>query len=157
MRPATAREPGLAFAALARADVDVQLIADGHHVAADAVRVARAAAPGRLALVTDAVAAARLGDGDVTLGGRPVRAEGGVVRDAAGRLAGSALTMDAAVRRLHGLGVPLAEALGAASTVPARIARRPELGTLAPGTPADVVVLDDRLEVMRVLVAGAEP
>jgi len=154
MRPATAREPGLALAALARADVVVQLIADGHHVAADAMRVAWAAARGRLALVTDAVAAAAAGDGAFTLGGRPVRAEGGVVRDATGRLAGSALTMDAAVRRLHALGAPLAEALAAASTVPATLAGRPGLGTLAPGTPADVVVLDDRLEVVRALVAG---
>ena len=154
MRPATAREPGLALAGLARDDVVVQLIADGHHVAGDAMRVAWAAARGRLALVTDAVAAAAAGDGTFTLGGRPVRAEGGVVRDATGRLAGSALTMDAAVRRLHALGAPLAEALAAASTVPATLAGRPELGTLAPGTPADVVVLDDRLEVVRALAAG---
>ncbi|MET0687014.1 MAG: N-acetylglucosamine-6-phosphate deacetylase [Solirubrobacteraceae bacterium] len=155
MRPAVAREPGLALAALARDDVVVQLIADGHHVAVDAMRVAWAAARGRLALVSDAVSAAAAGDGEFTLGGRPVRAEGGVVRDAAGRLAGSALTMDAAVRRLHALGAPLEEALAAASTVPAALAGRPELGTLAPGTPADVVVLDDRLEVVRTLVTGA--
>ena len=156
MRPPAAREPGLALAALARDDVTVQLIADGHHVADDAMRVAWAAARGRLALVTDAIAAAGAGDGTFTLGGRPVRAEAGVVRDAAGRLAGSALTMDAAVRRLHALGAPLAEALAAASAVPAALAGRPELGTLAPGAPADVVVLDDRLEVVRTLVAGVE-
>jgi len=156
MRPPLAREPGLALAALARDDVTVQLIADGHHVAEDAVRVAWAAARGRLALVTDAVAAAGAGDGTFTLGGRPVRAEAGVVRDAEGRLAGSALTMDAAVRRLHALGAPLEEALAAASAVPAALAGRPELGSLAPGTPADVVVLDDRLEVVRTLVAGVE-
>ena len=156
MRPPVAREPGLALAALARDDVTVQLIADGHHVAGDAMRVAWAAARGRLALVTDAVAAAGAGDGTFTLGGRPVRAEAGVVRDAEGRLAGSALTMDAAVRRLHALGAPLEEALAAASAVPAALAGRPELGALAPGAPADVVVLDDRLEVVRTLVAGVE-
>ncbi|HZB76577.1 MAG TPA: N-acetylglucosamine-6-phosphate deacetylase [Solirubrobacteraceae bacterium] len=155
MRAPTAREPGLALAALARPDVTVQLIADGHHVADDAVRVAWAAASGRLALVTDAAAAAGAGDGSFTLGGRPVRAEGGVVRDAGGRLAGSALTMHTAVRRLHALGIPLAGALAAATMVPAAIAGRPELGTLAPGSPADVVVLDDRLEVVAVLVGGA--
>jgi N-acetylglucosamine-6-phosphate deacetylase len=154
MRPPLAREPGLALAALARDDVTVQLIADGHHVAGDAVRVAWAAARGRLALVTDAVAAAGAGDGTFTLGGRPVRAEAGVVRDAEGRLAGSALTMDAAVRRLHALGAPLEEALAAASAVPAALAGRPELGALAPGAPADVVVLDDRHVVVRPLVAG---
>ena len=61
-----------------------------------------------------------------------------------------------AVRNLHGLGVPLEAALRAASEVPARVARRPELGRLAPGAPADIVVLDDRLDVVRVLVEGRE-
>jgi len=77
-----------------------------------------------------------------------------VVRDGVGRLAGSALTMDAAVRRVHALGMPLPAALAAGSTVPAGIAGRPELGTLRQGTPADVVVLDDRLEVVLTLVGG---
>jgi N-acetylglucosamine-6-phosphate deacetylase len=62
--------------------------------------------------------------------------------------------MIAAVRNLHELGVPLEDALSAASTVPARIARRSDLGSIAPGSPADVVVLDDRLEIRHVLVAG---
>jgi N-acetylglucosamine-6-phosphate deacetylase len=57
---------------------------------------------------------------------------------------------------VHELGVPLSEALVAASEVPARIARRPDLGRLAPGAPADVVVLDDNLELVRVLVGGGE-
>ncbi len=61
-----------------------------------------------------------------------------------------------AVRNLHGLGVSLEAALAAASAVPARIAGRPDLGRLAPGAPADVVVLDDRLEVRQVLVEGRE-
>jgi N-acetylglucosamine-6-phosphate deacetylase len=59
-----------------------------------------------------------------------------------------------AVRNLHALGAELEEALAAASTVPARIAGREDLGRLAVGAPADVVVLDDRLEVQRALVAG---
>jgi N-acetylglucosamine-6-phosphate deacetylase len=58
------------------------------------------------------------------------------------------------VRNLHALGVALEEALAAASTVPARIVGRNDLGRLAVGAPADVVVLDDRLEVQRALVAG---
>ena len=150
----TAREPGIALGALARPDVAVQLIVDGHHVARETVLTAWNAAAGRLALVTDAAPAAGAGDGDFTLGDRPVRAAGGVVRGPGGELAGSALTMLDAVRNLHALGVPLADALSAASAVPARIARRPDLGRLAPGAPADVVVLDDRLEIGRVLVEG---
>jgi N-acetylglucosamine-6-phosphate deacetylase len=61
-----------------------------------------------------------------------------------------------AVRNLHALGIALEEALAAASAVPARIAGRLDLGRLAPGAPADVVVLDDNLEIARVLVQGGE-
>ena len=72
-------------------------------------------------------------------------------------LAGSALTMIDAVRNLHALGATLEQALAAASAVPARIAGRADLGRLAPGAPADVVVLDDRLEVQDVLVGAPRP
>jgi N-acetylglucosamine-6-phosphate deacetylase len=157
MRPFAPRDPGLAFAALARDGVFVTLIADGHHLADDTVRVAAGAAGARLVLITDAVAAAAAPDGEYTLGGSvPLRSKGGVVRDARGALAGSALSMPAAVRNLHALGVPLAVALGAATATPARMAGRPDLGRLAPGTAADLVVLDDTLAVDLVLVAGTE-
>jgi N-acetylglucosamine-6-phosphate deacetylase len=155
MRTSTPRDPGIAFAALARADVTVQLIIDGHHLAPDTVTVAWRAAAGRLALVTDAVAAAAAGDGEFLVGTVRVSAAGGVVRGEDGMLAGSALTMIDAVRNLHDLGAPLPDALEAASTVPARIAGRDDLGRLTPGAPADIVVVDDRLEVQRVLVEGA--
>jgi N-acetylglucosamine-6-phosphate deacetylase len=156
MRPSTPRDPSIAVAALARPDVTVQVIVDGHHLASDTVSVAWQAASGRFALVTDAVAAAGMGDGEFLLGNQRVVAAGGVVRGPDGQLAGSALTMIEAVRNLYEIGVPLPEALEAASAVPARVARRPDLGRLAAGAPADVVVLDDRLEVERVLVAGGE-
>jgi N-acetylglucosamine-6-phosphate deacetylase len=155
MRPSAPRDPGVAVAALAREDVVVQVIVDGHHLAPDTVRLAWRAAAGRFALVTDAVAPAGLGDGEFSLGARRLRSADGVVRGPEGQLAGSVLTMIDAVRNLHGLGVPLEAALAAASTVPARVARRPDLGRLAVGAPADVVVLDDRLEVERVLVGSA--
>ena len=155
MRPSTPRDPGIALAALSRSDVTVQLIVDGHHLAPDTVTVAWRAAAGRFALITDAVAAAAAGDGEFVVGSLRVRASGGVVRAEDGMLAGSALTMIDAVRNLHALGAPLEEALAAGSAVPARIAGRHDLGRLAPGAPADVVVLDDRLEIQRVLVDGA--
>jgi N-acetylglucosamine-6-phosphate deacetylase len=157
MRPPAHRDPGIAYAALARPDVVVQLIVDRVHLSGDTVLTAWNAAHGRAALVTDAVAAAGAGDGTYALGGRALVAAGGVVRGEDGRLAGSALTMIEAVRNLHGLGVELAAALAAASAVPARVARRPDLGRLAVGAPADVVVVDDRLEVLRVLTAPATP
>jgi N-acetylglucosamine-6-phosphate deacetylase len=156
MRPSTSRDPSVGFAALARQDVLVQMIVDLHHVAPDTVKVAASAAAGRLALVTDAAPAAGMGDGEFVLGGRRIEAEDGVVRGPEGQLAGSALTMIEAVRNLHALGVSLEAALAAASAVPARIAGRPDLGRLAPGVPADVVVLDDRLEIRQVLVDGRE-
>jgi N-acetylglucosamine-6-phosphate deacetylase len=106
--------------------------------------------------VTDAVAAAGAGDGTYTLGGVALAVENGVARRADGVLAGSTLTMIEAVRNLVDLGAPLPAALSAASEVPAAIAGRPELATLAPGTPADIVVLDDGLEVERVLVRGVD-
>ncbi|MGH2948662.1 MAG: amidohydrolase family protein [Solirubrobacteraceae bacterium] len=129
----------------------MQLIVDGHHLAPETVTVARRAAPGRLALVTDAVAAAAAPDGEYPIGPTRIRAANGIVRDDDGRLAGSALTMIEAVRSLHALGAPLEEALSAASTIPARIADRPDLGRLQLGAPADIVVLDDRLEIQGVL------
>jgi N-acetylglucosamine-6-phosphate deacetylase len=58
------------------------------------------------------------------------------------------------VRNLHALGIPFEEAVGAATTVPARILRRPDLGVLEPGGRADIVVLDDRLEIAQVLSGG---
>jgi N-acetylglucosamine-6-phosphate deacetylase len=108
-----------------------------------------------LALVTDAAPPAGLGDGVFTLGGRTILAECGVVRGPEAQLAGSALTMLDAVRNLHGLGVALEDALHAASAVPAAVAGRTDLGRIAVGAPADVVVLDDRLEIQRVLIGGA--
>src|SRR5204863_4092192 len=105
---------------------------------------------------TDAIAAAGVGDGRYRLSGVEVEVRDGVARRADGALAGSVATMPEAVRNLHALGVPLAEALAAASAAPARAIGRPELGALRPGAAADVVVLDDALEVRRVLVAGRE-
>jgi N-acetylglucosamine-6-phosphate deacetylase len=77
-----------------------------------------------------------------------------VVRNAAGSLAGSTLTMLDAARHLHALGVPLAAALSAATETPARMARRPDLGRIEPGARADLVVLDDSLELDQVLLGG---
>jgi N-acetylglucosamine-6-phosphate deacetylase len=157
MRPFAAREPGLAGAALVSTDVVVQVILDGVHLADDTARLVWQAAGGRMALVTDAIAAARAGDGSYTLAGVDFEVENGVARSADRVLAGSTVCMIDAVRNLVALGAPLAGALAAASTVPARIAGRPELGTLEPGSVADIVVLDDRLEIVRVLVGGDQP
>jgi N-acetylglucosamine-6-phosphate deacetylase len=155
MRRPDARDPGIAFAALGRDDVFVTAIVDGHHLADDTVRTVWRAAGDRLVLISDAVAAAGAPDGDYTLGGNvPIHSAGGVVRNADGSLAGSTLSMLDAVRNLHALGIPLAAALRAATESPARMARRPDLGRIAPGARADLVVLDDSLELTQVLLGG---
>jgi N-acetylglucosamine-6-phosphate deacetylase len=156
MRPFGHRDPGIAGAALARDDVIVQLILDGVHLAPETAIVAWRAAAGRVALVTDAIAGARLTDGAYKLNGLAIETRDGVARGPGGELAGSTLTMIEAVRNLHALGAPLADAVSAATEVPARVLRLPTVGRLAVGLPADVVVLTDELEIDRVLVDGRE-
>ena len=156
MRPLSHRDPGIVGAALARDDVILQAILDGHHLAEETARVVWRAAPGRVALVTDAIAATGLGDGRSRLGDVSVVVQDGVVRREDGMLAGSVLTMAQAVRNLHALDVPLVDAVAAATSVPARVLGRDDLGVLSPGGAADLVVLDDRLELRTVLVAGSE-
>ena len=155
MSPLHHRAPGLPGAALARPDVVVQLVVDGHHLADDAVRTAWAAARGRVVLVTDATAASARADGGYALAGIAVEVRGGAVRNGAGALAGSALTLDAAVRNACALGVHPADALAAATEAPARLLGRGDVGQLRPGGRADLVVLDDALHVDTVLLAGA--
>jgi N-acetylglucosamine-6-phosphate deacetylase len=154
MRPFLHRDPGIVGAALARDDVVVSLIVDGIHLAPETVRVAWRAARGRLALVTDAIAATPRVDGPTSLGELDLLVHEGTVRGPDGVLAGSVLTMIEAVRNLHALGVPFEDAIVAGTSTPARVLGDPELGRLNVGLPADIVVLDDQLEIERVLVAG---
>ncbi|HEU4975649.1 MAG TPA: N-acetylglucosamine-6-phosphate deacetylase [Baekduia sp.] len=150
------RDPGLAGVALTRPGVTVQAILDHVHLAPESGYAAFLAARGRFALVTDAMEAAGQGPGTYRLGRREVRVRDGRAELSDGLLAGSVLTMDAAVRNLVGCGAALADAVHAAATVPARLIGRPDLGALRPGGRADVVVLDDELRVVRTLIAGRE-
>ncbi len=156
MRPFRSRDPGIAGVALTRPDVMITMVVDGHHLADETVRLVWACAAGRVALVTDAIAAAGTSFGgtvqlgevavEVGAGAAPMRHDG--------TLAGTVLTMIDAVRNLHALGVPFEEAVGAATEVPARLLGRSDVGVLEPGAPADVVILDDRLEIQSVLCTG---
>jgi N-acetylglucosamine-6-phosphate deacetylase len=154
MRPLLHRDPGIVGAALARDDVVVQLILDGVHLAPETVKVVWRAAPGRVALVTDSITAAGESDGAYSFASLDVQVHEGEVRGPDGVLAGSVLTMIDAVRNAHALGVPLADAVEAATAVPARALRLPEIGRLDVGLPADIVILDDSIEIVRVLVGG---
>jgi N-acetylglucosamine-6-phosphate deacetylase len=156
MRPFSHRDPGLAGAALARDDVVVQLILDGQHISDETAKVVWKAAAGRVALVSDAMAATGVGDGRYRLGGVEVDVRDGVARRANdGVLAGSVTTMLEGIHRLHDLGASLPEAIAAATAVPARVAKQAS-GVLRAGGDADVVILDDRLEVRAVFVGGKE-
>jgi N-acetylglucosamine-6-phosphate deacetylase len=150
------RDPGVGGAALVRPDVTVQAIVDGIHLAPESAYGAFLAAGERFCLVTDAIEAAMLDAGEYELGGRPVRVRDGAVRLPDGTLAGSVLTMDEAVRNLVASGARLPDAVHAAAGAPARLIGRDDLGTLLPGGPAHVAVLDDSLRVQRTLVGGVE-
>ena len=118
MRAFTHRDPGIAGAALVRDDVTVELILDGHHVSNEAALIAWRAAPGRVALVTDGMAAAGAGDGTWQMGAVPVDVRDGVVRTLDGVLAGSVLTLRDAIRNAVQLGIPFEEAVDAATVRP---------------------------------------
>jgi N-acetylglucosamine-6-phosphate deacetylase len=158
MRPWHHREPGLVGAALMRSDVVCELINDGIHLHDATAKLAfGAAGPGRIALVTDAIAATGAGDGEFRLGTAAVHVGGGVARLPDGQtLAGSTLTMDVGFRRaVRELGLPIEEAVRASSTTPARalgIADR--VGSLEAGREADILVLADDLAVEAVMVGG---
>jgi len=126
------------------------------HLAPETANVVWRAAAGRVALVTDAMAGAGLADGAYRLNGLAIETRDGVARGPEGELAGSTLTMIEAIRNLHALGASLADAVSAATEVPARVLRLPGVGRIEVGLAADVVVLTDELEIDRVLVDGRE-
>ena len=151
------RAPGPIPVALADERVVLELILDGEHVDADVARIAFASAPGRIALVTDAMAAAGAADGAHRIGRLRVDVRGGVARlEGTSTLAGSTLTLDAALRRAVGAaGLTLEAAVSAVTATPARVlGAEDRFGSLAVGRAADVVLLDDALEVRAVWAAG---
>lgn len=151
------RAPGPIGAAFRSPHVTLELINDGVHVHPELATLLFARAPGRIALITDAMVATCAHDGDYVLGSLPVRVEHGVARLVdGGAIAGSTLTLDAALRHtVTACDVPLPEAVrGLTSTPAAAIGRSRDLGSLTRGYAADAVLLDRSLHVQRVWVAG---
>lgn len=150
------RAPGPVVAAMHDSRVTLELIADGVHVHPDVVALAFAGAPGRVALITDAMAAAGAEDGAYVLGGLAVTVTGGVARlDSDGAIAGSTLTQDAALRMAVSCGVDLPTAVAALTSVPARaLGIQGRHGTLRAGAAADAVLLDSTLGVTGVWCGG---
>ncbi|HEY6102897.1 MAG TPA: N-acetylglucosamine-6-phosphate deacetylase [bacterium] len=154
MRPLGHRDPGIVAAALHDPRVTVSLIADRVHVDPVVLQLVVAVKPhDRVSLVTDAIAAAGSSGRTSHLAGQTLR-----VTDAPrlpdGTLAGSVLRLDQAVRNMVSLGVSVRDAIGMASTVPAGILGRRDLGRIAPGARADLVLFDRALRVRTVLVDG---
>jgi N-acetylglucosamine-6-phosphate deacetylase len=159
MPPFHHRRPGPVGAALDLPEISCELICDGVHVDPVAMRMAyRSKGPSGVRLVTDAIAAAGMPDGEYRLGGRAITVSGGRARLSAGAsIAGSTLTMDAALRNaVEFLRVPVEEAVLMSSTNPARLLGLDQRkGTIAPGLDADLVVLSERLTVEATMIAGS--
>ena len=145
----------MAGAGLADGRLVCGLILDGHHVADAVAFIAFAAAAGRIALVTDAIAALGMPPGMYELGGEPV-----IVRDGEpprrpdGTIAGACLRLDDAVARAVSLGVHPGDAIEAASRVPADVLGRDDLGRIAPGAPADLVWLGPDFRARATWIGG---
>ena len=157
MSPLQGREPGAVGAALEDRDSWCGVIVDGVHVHPGSLRVALAAKPrGKLFLVTDAMPMVGSDDPAFALYGEVITAVDGVVRNAAGALAGSALDMATAVRNcVRLLGLPLDEAARMASTYPADfLGLDGRCGRIAAGLQADLVLLDESLAVRSTWIAG---
>lgn len=148
------REPGVPAAVMSDPETFLEVILDFVHVHPTSFRLACAAAPDRTMLITDAMRAAGMGDGISELGGQRVIVRNGEAHLESGSLAGSVLTMDAAFRNAVKAGFSVAQASRMASHVPAASLGLSDRGALQTGLRADLVVMDDHLNVQQVLVAG---
>ncbi|MEN8114380.1 MAG: N-acetylglucosamine-6-phosphate deacetylase [Actinomycetota bacterium] len=151
------REPGLVGALLAEPEVAAEIIVDGIHSHPKAVRIAwDAKGPDNLVLITDAMAAMGMGHGEFVISSINVFVDETGPRNASGVLAGSALTMDEAVRNLAEFaGCSAEEAIGAATANPAAAISDAERGVLEAGARADITLLDQGLGVVATMVGGA--
>jgi N-acetylglucosamine-6-phosphate deacetylase len=157
MRPFTHRDPGVIGAVLTTPEVTAELIADGIHVDEIAMKVLLQAKGAQgVVLVSDGTSATGMPDGEYMLGGLKVTVNGGVCRNAEGRLAGSTLTLDRALRNIVGLGIPLADAVRMLTLNPATLLGIEfKKGALRTGADADIVLLNGGLEIERVWARGA--
>ena len=156
MPPFSHRAPGVVGAALDTPICNVELICDGVHIHPSVVRATfKMFGPKRVILVSDTMRAAGMPDGDYTLGGQPVKVKGKYATLADGTLAGSVTNLMNCMRTAVSFGIPLEDAVWAAAVNPARaIGIFSRMGSLEPGKRANVVVLDQNLELKDVFFRG---
>ena len=156
MRPFSHRDSGVIGAVLTSPEVTAELIADGVHVEEAAMRLLlQAKGAGCVILVSDGISATGMPDGKYKLGNFEVTVSGGVCRNAEGKLAGSTLTLDRALRNMVALGVPLVDAVRMLTVNPAALLGIEfKKGALRIGADADIVLLDEGLQVTSVWARG---
>jgi N-acetylglucosamine-6-phosphate deacetylase len=156
MRPFTHRDSGVIGAVLTSPDVTAELIADGVHVDETAMRILlQAKGAAGVILISDGISATGMPDGRYTLGTFEVTVAGGVCRNAEGKLAGSTLTLDRALRNIVNLGIPLPDALRMLTLDPATLLGIEfKKGSLRTGADADILLLDESLNVIQTWTRG---
>jgi N-acetylglucosamine-6-phosphate deacetylase len=157
MRPFEHRDPGVVGAILTDPEVTAEVIADLVHVAGPAIQVLIGTKGfDTVLLVSDGIAATGMPDGNYRLGNFEVSVKDGVARNSEGKLAGSTLTMDRALRNVVAIGVPLQDAVRMATVLPARrLGLAGKKGIIAVGADADLVALTPDLRVAGVMTRGA--
>jgi N-acetylgalactosamine-6-phosphate deacetylase len=150
------RHPGMVGAGLTDKRAWLELIADGHHVHPAVMSLCCHCAASRVVLITDAMRAAGMPDGEYSICGQPVNLQQGIVRTASGGLAGSTLSLDAGVRNLvNNLGVSEADAIHMASLHPAKmLGLEHRYGSLSVGKIANVIALDPLLQLQNIWIDG---
>jgi N-acetylglucosamine-6-phosphate deacetylase len=156
MRPFSHRDSGVIGAVLTSSKVTAELIADGVHVDEAAMRLLlQAKGAGHVILVSDGISATGMPDGNYMLGKFEVTVSGGVCRNSEGKLAGSTLTLDRALRNIVGLGASLGDAVRMLTLNPATLLGTEfKKGALRAGADADIVLLDEALRIGGVWTRG---
>ncbi|KOP69162.1 N-acetylglucosamine-6-phosphate deacetylase [Bacillus sp. FJAT-18019] len=156
MRPIHHRDPGVVVAAFEEPKVSLQAIVDNVHLHPAIVRMMfRMKGPEGIVLITDALQAMGLGDGEYEFGGHQVKVQDGIAKLHDGTLASSTVTMNEALRNTVELGIPLLDAVRMASTTPAGVLGLASKGRIAPGMDADVVLLDHDFQVEWTMIGGS--